>query len=214
VPQKLIIIRHGETDYNLNHRFQGWLPVPLNNTGHTQARILAQRLATETIDVIFTSDLSRAIQTARPLARAKNIKLHHTQNLRERHMGVLQDLNHDRIGPKHQAIFDRLKTNQDPDWAIPGGESWNQVIGRVSKLIDLLHRRYTGQSVALVTHGGTKRALLHHLGLAPFAQSISIPNTSVTILKKNPTLSYRVVTSTTISRPPISRSGPSIHFPK
>ena len=71
----LILIRHGETDWNRQHRFQGQIDVPLNDIGHEQARRLAARLEAEPIDVLLASDLQRAQATAAPLARARGLNI-------------------------------------------------------------------------------------------------------------------------------------------
>jgi len=90
---ELILIRHGETDWNRELRFQGQLDVPLNATGLEQARRVAERLAGEPLDALFSSDLQRALQTARALAqRAGHDEPLLEAGLREQHFGMVEGL--------------------------------------------------------------------------------------------------------------------------
>lgn len=91
MPKKIILIRHGETEYNKIGKAQGQLDIPLNKLGFIQAKKVAQQLKNEVIDVIYSSDLKRPLQTIRPLAKLKNLTIKTNKKLRERHLGIFQN---------------------------------------------------------------------------------------------------------------------------
>jgi probable phosphoglycerate mutase len=148
---ELILIRHGETDCNRELRFQGQLDVPLNPTGLLQAQRLAQRLALEPIDVIVSSDLQRAHQTARVLARTGGPLLH--AGLREQHFGIAEGLRVTDIQQRHPQAWQQW-LRFDPDFAFEGGESLRAFHARVLQAVQALARQHAGQRLAIVTHGG------------------------------------------------------------
>ena len=88
MPKKIILIRHGETEYNRQKKWQGWSDIPLNKAGRKQAQLLAHRLKHEVIDVLYTSDLKRAVETAHAIAKSVNLQLIKTKKLRERNIGI------------------------------------------------------------------------------------------------------------------------------
>ena len=89
-PTRIIAIRHGETAWNVASRLQGQLDVPLNERGQAQAQLTAQSLLEDRPDVLYSSDLSRARDTARAIAEALDLPLHEHASLRERHFGIWQ----------------------------------------------------------------------------------------------------------------------------
>jgi 2,3-bisphosphoglycerate-dependent phosphoglycerate mutase len=150
---QLMLIRHGETAWNAEHRIQGHLDVPLSPSGIRQAARLAERLAGERVDVVYTSELSRARLTAEPLARLFGVEPLEDTRLRERCFGVFEGLTLDEISERHPEAFRSWRV-RDPAWAMDQGESGQQLIDRV---LDALHDicvRHAGATVAVVTHGG------------------------------------------------------------
>lgn len=151
---ELILIRHGETDWNRRQCFQGQIDVPLNNLGLAQAQRLGARLAGEPIDALVVSDLSRTRQTAAPTAAALNLVPHYTPTLREQAFGLLEGLSFDEIRVKHPTEF-ALWVQHDPSYALPGGAESRQVFhARVTRALHEVAERHLGQRVAVVTHGG------------------------------------------------------------
>ena len=130
-----IIIRHGETDWNRQHRFQGQIDVPLNATGREQARRLALRLQHEPIDLLVSSDLQRAQQTAAPLSslRALSVAALHA-GLREQSFGVLEGLDAPTIRQRHPELWQQW-LRFDADAALPEGESTRSFHARVLALL-------------------------------------------------------------------------------
>lgn len=150
---ELILIRHGETDWNLQHRFQGQIDVPLNARGQLQAQRLATRLTSEAIDALACSDLQRARQTASPAAAALGYEPEAVPALREQGFGVLEGLALPEILQRHPREWEAWRRH-DPDYAPPGAESVRSFHARVVSAVRELARRYAGRRIAVVTHGG------------------------------------------------------------
>jgi len=154
---QLILVRHGETDWNRELRFQGQVDVPLNATGHEQARRVARRLAGEAVDVVVSSDLQRAQQTAAPLAALlaaqSRVPMQHSRLLREQNFGVVDGMRVDDIKTLHADAWDRW-TQFQADYAFDGGESTRQFHARVVQGLAALVAEHTGKTLVVVTHGG------------------------------------------------------------
>lgn len=151
----MLLIRHGETDWNRVRRVQGHVDIGLNATGRAQAWQLGAALAArDPIAGIYTSDLTRAVETARAVARATGARLTRVRALRERHFGQFQGMSFveaDRRFPE-QAWHWRHRT---PDWSPPGGgESLLAFRQRILAAVATLGREHLGQQIAVVTHGG------------------------------------------------------------
>jgi len=149
----LLLIRHGETAWNAEHRIQGRLDVPLSTTGVWQTGRLTQRLANEAIDAVIASDLARAWMTGAPLADARGLTMVPDPRLRERVFGIFEGKTLDEIAAEHPDEFAAWRA-RDVDWRVPGGESGAEFIGRVLEAIEEISVSYAGRTVAVVTHGG------------------------------------------------------------
>ena len=151
---ELILVRHGETDWNRELRFQGQIDVGLNATGREQARRLADRLVQEGLSSeLVSSDLMRARQTAEPAARRLHTPVQADAALREQAFGVIDGLSVPEIQARHPDIWPRWKAF-DPDYAPPGGESLRQFHARVIAALQALRDRHAGRTLVVVTHGG------------------------------------------------------------
>ncbi len=154
---ELILIRHGETDWNRELRFQGQIDVPLNATGHEQARRIGLRLAQEDVHTLVCSDLMRAQQTAMPVAqnRPSDQELLPVLDmaLREQSFGVIEGLLVADIKAQFPEEWAQW-TQFDADYAFAGGESVRQFHTRVLAAVHALALAYPQQTVAVVTHGG------------------------------------------------------------
>lgn len=153
MPTDLILIRHGETDWNRELRFQGHIDVPLNDTGHEQARRVGLRLAQESVQHIVCSDLLRTQQTAAPAAQQLGLPVLTTVALREQHFGVAEGLRADEVRSQHpRAWEDWLRFQADHGMA--GGETPRQFHTRVLAAFADIAARHAGQTVLVITHGG------------------------------------------------------------
>lgn len=156
---ELLLIRHGETDWNRELRFQGQVDVPLNATGHAQARRLAQRLAQEAVaaDHLVSSDLERTRQTAQPLLDALLPRLRMDEltdtGLREQHFGVVDGMRVPDIKAQHPEAWAGWLRFQ-ADSGMPGGETTRQFHTRVMAALHRLAQQHAGRTVVVVTHGG------------------------------------------------------------
>jgi probable phosphoglycerate mutase len=150
---ELLFIRHGETDWNRQQRFQGQIDVPLNATGPAQAARVAGRLAADRHDALFSSDLQRARETAAPLSAAWHLAPVALPGLREQHFGVLEGLDVPTIQARHPDLWQRWLEHR-ADYALPGGESLRRFHARVMAAVRELAAAHAGARLAVVTHGG------------------------------------------------------------
>ncbi len=149
----LLLIRHGETAWNAEHRIQGQLDIPLSPLGILQAARLAECLSNEPIDAVYSSELSRAWLTAVPVADRLGLDIIAEPRLRERSFGFFEGLTLDEIAERYPMEFARWRA-RDPAWQLDGGESGQQLIERVLDAIGDIAVRHAGRTVVLVSHGG------------------------------------------------------------
>lgn len=171
----LYLVRHGETDWNSQGRWQGQADVPLNRRGWRQARFAAQRLKDAPLAAVFSSDLQRAACTAELIARAcRRSRGYYRRDslslqppvildprLREIHQGAWQGLLVSEIQQRYAQLFDRRMQNPLAV-APPGGETALQLRQRVTAAVEDIRRRFAGCAVALVSHGFALAMLLVH----------------------------------------------------
>ena len=154
---ELILIRHGETDWNRELRFQGQLDVPLNATGLEQARRVAERLAQESMHQLVSSDLQRALQTAQAVSGRMRARLRLDpvleSALREQHFGVMEGMRVPDIKAQYPQAWEQW-LHFDADYAFEGGESIRAFHARVLGVVHTLAQRHRGQTLVVVTHGG------------------------------------------------------------
>lgn len=193
---RILLVRHGETEWNAGARIQGHLDIGLNDTGRLQARRLARALAeAEPIDAIYTSDLERARETARPLAKAMGMPLVALETLRERHLGRFQGRRFVDVQaeePEQAAPWRR----RDPGWIPPGGgESLLQFQERVRGAVQGLATQNISRHIAVFTHGGVLDTLYRDAcGIdLRHPRSWSIANASVNRLLWTPDSGLSVV---------------------
>lgn len=181
---KLIIIRHGQTLWNLERKYQGHSDIALSDKGIKQAEAVAVRFAKEKIDAVYASDLSRAYKTAEYIAVRHNLKVHVTPELREIKFGEWEGLTYDQITARWPGMLGKLWTTPD-ELEIPGGESFHQLKERAYAAIQKIIKEHSGQTVAVVAHGGTIGTILCavldiHLN---HVWSIKQDNTAVNIIE-------------------------------
>lgn len=148
---RLILIRHGETDWNIEGRYQGQEDPPLNEQGLKQARQLARDIAKLDIDVLYSSPLLRASQTAEIIQLHLNIPLFIEPRLKEIHQGDWQSRLRSEIERLYPDLFRRWET--DP-WEVtpPNGESLYQVQTRVHEALEEILARHANRSIGIVAH--------------------------------------------------------------
>jgi probable phosphoglycerate mutase len=161
-PTKLYLIRHGQSAGNAEGRFGGHGPTPLSQLGERQASRAAELLASEGIDVIYSSDLPRAVQTARYLADRAKLELNATPAFRERHVGVLEGLTFDESREQYPEDYYAL-VNRDVQHVISGGESYRQLLRRAGGALDKILRNHRSERIAVYSHTGVICFLSLHL---------------------------------------------------
>jgi alpha-ribazole phosphatase len=164
---RLLLVRHGLTDWNAVQRFQGQCDIPLNVEGLRQAAALGERLAGEPLQAILASDLQRAQATAEAIAAHHSCPLVVEGRLREISFGDWEGLTYTEISicdPTQLAAWEVNILENAP----PGGETLNQLAGRVQAVLDELLLAHEGETLLLVAHGGPLQVLLClALGLPP-----------------------------------------------
>jgi broad specificity phosphatase PhoE len=160
---RLLLIRHGETDWNATLKYQGHADIPLNEQGREQAHKVGARLARYGATALYTSDILRAAETAAIVGEMTNLQPRPMPNLREIDVGQWEGLTPEELYrrfPEHMAAFDR-----DPARTVRlGGESYAQLQERALVALNEIHAAHPGDAVVLaVSHGGTIRALLCHI---------------------------------------------------
>ncbi|MFO8007649.1 MAG: histidine phosphatase family protein [Candidatus Brocadiia bacterium] len=163
---RVTVVRHGETVWNVQGKQQGHLDSDLTALGVRQAGAAADALAGEGFDAFYSSDLERAMQTARIIAERLDMEVRPEAGLRERHLGILQGLTmaqFEEEQPEHYARF----RSREPDYVIPEGESIRQRYERSVQAAEAIARRHPGRRVLVVTHGGVLASFFRHaLGLS------------------------------------------------
>ena len=159
----LYVVRHGETQFNVEKRYAGQTDVPLNERGIEQAKELAKKLEGESFDVIVNSSLLRARMTAEEVAEYhKEIPFVVMDEFREVCVGVYEGLTREEVRERYPELWARNCTRQLDD-APTGGETTRQCDERVAKGIAILKEHYPDKKVLLVCHGFVSRVINRQL---------------------------------------------------
>lgn len=144
------MVRHGQTEYNQENRIQGWLDIPLSERGREQAERVAEELKEMHIDAIFSSDLSRAYETAREIAKFHSLEVVTTPRLREVDQGEWDGLTVEQAQERYPDEY-RSWLSSPPTARPPGGESLKDVEERIVPLMEDIRSR-PHRSVVIVGH--------------------------------------------------------------
>jgi broad specificity phosphatase PhoE len=184
----IYLVRHGETDANASLTWQGQLDTELNLTGRAQAAAVARRLEHVPFTAVYTSDLKRALVTAEAIAARHGLPVRLAPGLREIHLGRWQGLQYSaarELDPEaHAALMADPVNTRRPG----GGESWADLERRVTIAFNEIAAANLDETICVVGHGGTLRALLAEaLGLSfASARRLATDNTSVSVLVGEP----------------------------
>lgn len=162
VSTTILLIRHGQTDWNATGRWQGHQDVPLNETGEQQALALAKRLRAWPITTVYTSDLSRARATATAVGQVLNIDPQVDSDWRERSLGKLEGMTRREV----QLYFPQVYVPQNFVDA-PDGETYETLRTRVLRAFARVASLHADETTAVVTHGGTIRIIVSHILCLP-----------------------------------------------
>lgn len=153
---QILLARHGETDWNLGRRVQGHTNIPLNATGIAQAQALADELAREPIVAVYSSDLSRALDTAAAVAARHGLPVSIDPDLREKNFGSWEGLT-------DTAIRERFPDAKRGAWG--DGETTEAVAERVVAALGRVRQDHPSGLALVIAHGGPLRAALTHFGV-------------------------------------------------
>lgn len=158
----VLLIRHGQSRGNAERRFGGHTATPLSARGHRQAELTARTLKSESLTAIYSSDLARAIETARPLSNLTRLPVHGTDAFRERSVGVMEGLTFEAAAQQHPEQYAAL-LRRDFEHVLTGGESYRQLLDRARQKLDEIIEQNRGGKIAVFSHTGTICILALHL---------------------------------------------------
>ncbi len=184
---RLLLVRHGLTDWNSQGRIQGRTETQLSEVGLRQAKALGQRLASEKLDAIYASSLSRARVTAEIIAQHHEVPVQIEPRLCEANYGAWEGRTMDELrtlDPERAEAW----LDEPTEVAPPGGETLEQVARRVASFLDELRWRPEEEQILLVAHGGTVRALLSEVLHVPqgYSRRFRVGTASLSILDLAP----------------------------
>jgi len=164
---RFILVRHGETEWNREDRMRGWLDVPLNDRGRRQARAVGEALEGEPIVAVYSSPLSRALDTARAIATPRGLEPVPYMPIKDFHFGEWEGLTRSEVKERWPDLY-RVYETDPASFRAPGGESLEELHERVLAGLEALAVRHEGETVGLASHAVTCQiALLAVQGLGP-----------------------------------------------
>ncbi|MDP4181353.1 MAG: histidine phosphatase family protein [Bacillota bacterium] len=182
---RLIFVRHAEAEGNLNREFHGWTDSEITPKGHDQAKLAAERLKDEKIDILYSSSLKRTLQTAQYISNIKNLPIIRTDKLKEINGGDWEGKGWDelaRIWPYENETWEKRPHLHK----MPNGESMTEFQERLIKEVDIIIEKNTGKNICVVTHGTAIKALMCRFKGCNLDQMANIKwydNTSITIIE-------------------------------
>ena len=190
--KRIILIRPGETDWNRQGRWQGWVATPLNEHGRRQAQALARFVRNIGMAALYSSDLRRARETAELLAERLGFVPVYDARLRERNIGAWQGLTPDEMRAWYPVEYEQLLAHVD-EYQIPGGESRAEVRVRMVAIFEVILKQDKGETVGIISHTTSIRALLSQLIPDCDPNSVEVNNTSVTTLARTDASDWQLV---------------------
>ncbi len=192
--KRLVLIRPGETDWNRQGRWQGWVAAPLNEHGWQQARKLAKFVRNIGMAALYSSDLRRARETAECLSEQLGYPAILDARLRERNIGLWQGLTLDEMRAWYPDEYAALLKNID-DYPVPAGESRLDVKRRVMAAYEDIITADKGETVGILSHTTTLKVLLAQIVPGYDPLEVDVGNTSVTTLRRADKNRWELVTA-------------------
>ena len=158
----VLLVRHGQSKGNAERRFGGHTATPLSARGRNQAIATARTLKSESLTAIYSSDLARAMETAKPLSNMTGLAINGTTAFRERDVGVMEGLTFEDAAQQHPEQYAAL-LRRDFDYVMSGGESYRQLLDRARQKLDDIIEENRGGKIAVFSHTGTICILALHL---------------------------------------------------
>ena len=188
---RLLLVRHGLTDHNIDRRVAGYTDVDLNEEGFRQVEKLAKRLADEKINAVYSSDLQRAIDTAKGAVSGRDIEIETCFELREMNFGDAEEMTFAELNEQYPDLA-RSVMNVDSGLSFPGGESFANFVERVRIFLKILEQYNEDHTVLIVSHGATLKVIVCELlGIDPnHWYQMGIDNASLSVIN---TYSHRTI---------------------
>jgi broad specificity phosphatase PhoE len=190
--KRVIFIRPGETDWNRQVRWQGWVASPLNEHGQKQAQQLANYIRHIGMSALYTSDLRRALQTAQILSDKLGFSAISDQRLRERNIGEWQGLTIDEMRTWFPDEYQHLLMDAE-NYRVPGGESRKDVCLRMRAAFEDILKQDKGGTVGIMSHTTAIHALLGEIIPGNLSNELAVSNTSVTTIVRRDDNSWQLV---------------------
>ncbi|MDH7578779.1 MAG: alpha-ribazole phosphatase [Bacillota bacterium] len=156
---RLLLVRHGQTGWNHDARYQGHTDIELSEAGFKQAQLLAQRLVREPVEAVYASDLRRAFETARIVAAPHKLQVQTVPELREINFGAWEGLTFEEIKTQFRELAANWYTSP-AKIRIPQGETFAELKERAYNTVMELVKKHDPGTLIIVTHGGTIRAII------------------------------------------------------
>ncbi len=182
--KRVVFIRSGETDWNKQGRWQGWVASPLNVHGLRQAEALGRFVRHIGLSTLYTSDLRRALQTADALAVHLAFEPIQDARLRERAVGLWQGLTFEEMQAWYPEEFAELLADRE-HFTLPGGESRAEVRSRMQAAFDDFIARDAGETIGILSHTAAIKFLLDELIPSSVSEDYTLGNTSVTTIRRS-----------------------------
>ena len=177
---RLILIRHGESEFNLEGKYTGQLDAPLTETGVAQAAVTAEYiLKNYQINKVYSSDLSRAVNTAKPIAEPLGLEIKTDARLREIYAGKWQGLYFEDVKTIYKEEYDLYKSDKIK-YTTLGGEGMSDVMKRMLEAVTEIAEENDGKTVLISTHNGPLMTLMVPLLNVTLNETYSVPNNSIT----------------------------------
>ena len=173
-------VRHGETEWNVSRQLQGKQNSNLTENGLKQADLTAKALKDTTFDVLYTSDLRRAKETAEIINRHHKLGIRIESSLAERNFGIMEGLTQEEIQQKYPEVYEGYMHRRET-YEIPGGESLRFFYNRVTHALNIIVREHAAKRILIVTHGGVLDCMMRMIFNYPLSapRQFSIYNASI-----------------------------------
>jgi alpha-ribazole phosphatase len=181
---RLLLVRHGESEFNHARRFAGFIDIGLTEEGCRQVEKLRERLSGEKIDAVYSSDLKRAVRTAEIATEGRNLTITTCPELREINYGDVDGLPFSEIQARFPDLAKQLSVSE-LELEFPGGETFTSFVDRVATFKERLAKHSQSDTLLVVAHGGPLRALLcSMLGISQSSWwQLSVDNASLSIVE-------------------------------
>ena len=183
-----VVVRHGETQWNIEARIQGHGDSALTAKGLAQADAIARRLRGEAFDAIVSSDLGRAMDTAARIGAAVEREVIPDARFRERNFGCCEGITYTELHERYPDAFGRHLQDTNPDFRVPEAETRREFYARIAEAFEALARERSGKRVLVVCHGGVLASLYRHIHGIPAATltTVDIPNAGYNRVTREP----------------------------